>query len=106
LAGVLIASSTASPAPAPAPSEPPVITLDGGVPFIPQAPDPSKVDDPKTRGSLLYAGKVCHAAKLGGFRNARVLDYGPAGEPLPFPLGPWRIYCQHGTLEIAWRLVK
>lgn len=90
----------------PAPKSAPIITLDGGPVTTPQAPDSKLVAEPALRASLEYASRVCHAAKLGGLVNARVMDTGNPGEPLPSPLGPWHIICQRGTLEIAWKLVK
>jgi len=82
------------------------MTLDVGPVGTPQAPDPKAVADPALRASLEYATRVCHTAKLGGLVNARVMDNGDPGEPLPAPLGPWRIFCQRGTLEVAWKIVK
>ena len=99
----LIAASVlafATPAPIALPA---TISADGG---MAQVPDPKAIANRELRAATEYAGKVCHTAKLGGLVNARVMDYGDPSEPLPGPLGPWRIYCQPGTLEIAWKLVK
>jgi len=97
---LIVASVLAFATPAPI-SLPATISADGG---MAQVPDP--IANRELRAATEYAGKVCHAAKLGGLVNARVMDYGDPSEPLPGPLGPWRIYCQRGTLDIAWKLVK
>ena len=98
MAATMIAFATPAPK-----ATPEAITL--GAPMA-QSVDPNSIANREMRAAADYARKVCHSAGLGGLVNARVMDYGDPNEPLPGPLGPWRIYCQRGVLEIAWKSVK
>ena len=98
-----VAAILAYATPAPTATLPPTISADGGVV---QSPDPKSIANREMRAAADYGARVCHAAKLGGFVNARVMDYGDPNEPLPGPLGPWRIYCQRGVLDVAWKSAK